>query len=67
MNDLVIKNASKLEIKLYVLYSYSSDTSWFRFLESLDPNITSVYRVEWDTYIVFKSEECKTWFLLNWA
>ncbi len=69
MNELVINHASDLEIKLYELYRYGGFRfhSWLAFVKSLDPNITSVYRAEWDTYIVFKNEECKTWFLLNWA
>jgi hypothetical protein len=74
MNELVIAYKSKLDDKLYELYTqrgYRGDCGyrggWFGFIRSLDPKIISVYKRNWDTHIAFEGEECKTWFLLKWT
>jgi hypothetical protein len=67
MNELVIKHASKLESKLYKLYTLSGGNNWFRFVRSLDPTIVSVHMYNWDTHIAFEGEEYRNWFILKWT
>jgi hypothetical protein len=66
MNELVIAYKSKLDDELYALYIQSGKINWFGFIKSLDSNIISVYKRNWNTHIVFEDEEYKTWFILRW-
>jgi hypothetical protein len=70
MNELVIKHTSNLEKKLIALYIHSGFRgfrSWLAFVKSLDPNIIKVEGVKGSTWITFKSNEYKTWFILRWS
>ena len=70
MTELVIAYKSKLDDKLYELYTqrgnHNCSSDWLVFIKSLDPKIISVSK-HVHTHIEFKSEEYKTWFILRWS
>ncbi len=68
MSVFNIQYGSVLYKKLVMQYRESKITTWPNYLMFLDENIVRVERNrDRDTFITFKSEEHKTWFLLRWS
>lgn len=70
MNIFRLKEGSALDSKLVLQWNISNIGSWTSFIKGLDDNIIDVKfeRMHTDiTFITFKSEEHKTWFILRYS
>ena len=68
MSVLNIQHGGFLHKKLVMQYRESKITTWPNYLMLIDENIVSVERTgDMDTFLTFKSDEHKTWFILRWS
>jgi uncharacterized beta-barrel protein YwiB (DUF1934 family) len=68
MSVFNIQHGGFLHKKLVMQYRESKITTWPNYLMLIDENIVSVERNgDMDTFLTFKSDEHKTWFILRWS
>ena len=67
MSTLLIKRQGHLDRIFDELVDYKI-YGWDEFIKNLDPNIiSSQFQSNGDTYIQFKSEAHKSWFIMRWT
>jgi hypothetical protein len=66
-DELVFINGTHIETVLDALWHESDIEEWDVFIKSLDDNISKVRYVNWTTFITFKNEAFKSWFILRWS